>query len=69
MAKQEKILTPEEKERKDRLRFRLFIIVIIIDVILAGYLVYEMVSVFTNNGTPTTSQSAVAIQQIINLLK
>ncbi len=69
MAKQEKILTPEEKERKDRLRFRLFIIVIIIDVILAGYLVYEMITVFTHNGAATTSQSAIAIQQLINLLK
>ncbi len=65
MAKEEKILTPEEKERKDRARFRIFVVLIIFDILLAGYLVYEMISVFTNSGTPATSQSALAIIQLL----
>lgn len=68
MAKDEKILTPEEKERKDRLRFRLFIILIIFDIVLAGYLVYEMISVFTNNKSSNTV-SSIAIKQVIDYLK
>lgn len=38
----------EKEVRKNRIRFRWFIILIIIDVLLAGYLVYEMISIFTN---------------------
>lgn len=68
MAKDEKILTPEEKERKDRLRFRLFVILIIFDIVLAGYLVYEMISVFTNNKSSNTV-SSIAIKQVIDYLK
>lgn len=69
MVKEEKILTPEEKERKDRLRFRLFVLLIIFDIALAGYLVYEMISVFTNNKSSNAVASAISIKQTIDLLK
>ena len=70
MAKEEKILTPEEKERKDRARVRIFIILIIFDILLAGYLIYEMISVFTNSGAhSTTSQIGLAITKLIELFK
>ena len=68
MAKEEKILTPEEKERKDRLRFRLFVLLIIFDIVLAGYLVYEMISVFTNNKSSSVV-SSTAIKQTLDYLK
>ena len=35
--------------RKNRVRFRWFIILIITDILLAGYLVFEMISIFTKN--------------------
>ena len=69
MEKEEKILTPEEKERKDRARFRILVVLIILDIALAAYLVYEMISVFTTSGSSTTSQSAIAISQILKLFK
>ena len=68
MAKEEKILTPEEKERKDRLRFRLFVLLIIFDIVLAGYLVYEMISVFTNNKSSSVV-SSTTIKQTLDYLK
>ena len=44
MAKeQKKELTPEEQNRKDRVRLRLFILLICLDILLAGYLVFEMI--------------------------
>ncbi|MCR5505821.1 MAG: hypothetical protein K6F07_02370 [Bacilli bacterium] len=46
MAKNEKILTPEQLERKERLRFRLFVLLIVLDLFLIGYLVFEMVMIF-----------------------
>ena len=73
MAKEEKILTPEEKERKERLRFRILIVLIIFDVILAGYLIYEMISVFAggNKSNNTTAATNIFIQlfEYIKLLK
>ncbi len=68
MAK-EKILTPEEKERKDRLKFRLFIILIVFDILLAGYLVYEMVSVFTGNNRNNSSTTIASIREIFEFIK
>ena len=44
-----KELTPEEVERKDRVRLRLFILLIILDVLLAGYLIYEMIVIITQS--------------------
>ena len=43
-----KELTPEEVERKDRVRLRLFILLICLDILLAGYLVFEMIIIITN---------------------
>lgn len=44
-----KELTPEEVERKDRVRLRLFILLICLDILLAGYLVFEMIIIITNS--------------------
>ena len=63
--KQEKILTVEQKERKDRLRFRLFVILIILDLVLIGYLAYEIISTFSMSG----SQTATNMVNIINNLQ
>ena len=48
MEEQRQLTASEnEKElRKNRVRFRWFIILIITDVLLAGYLVYEMIRIF-----------------------
>lgn len=56
----EKILTPEQQQRKDVLRFRLFVVLIILILLMIGYLVYEMVSVFAT-GNNTTVVSAIEI--------
>ena len=47
--KQKKELTPEEQQRKDRVRLRLFILLICLDVLLAGYLIFEMIVIITNS--------------------
>ena len=47
--KKEKILTVEQKERKDRLRFRLFVLLVIFDIVLIGYVAYEIISTFSMN--------------------
>ena len=39
-------LTAEEIKRKERVRTRLFVILVVFDVLLVGYLIYEMVSIF-----------------------
>ena len=39
-------LTAEEIQRKERVRTRLFVILVVFDVLLVGYLIYEMVSIF-----------------------
>lgn len=44
-----KELTPEEEQRKNRVRLRLFILLICLDVLLAGYLIYEMIVIITNS--------------------
>ena len=46
MEEKNKILTPEEQQRKDRVRLRLFVLLIILDVLLVGYLIFEMISIF-----------------------
>lgn len=40
-------LTPEQQERKDKVRFRLFVLLILFDALLLIYLVIEMVMIFT----------------------
>lgn len=59
--REEKILTVEQKERKERLRFRLFVLLIILDIVLVGYLAYEIISTFSMSG------SKAAIDIITNL--
>ena len=44
-----KEITPEEQARKDRVRLRLFILLICLDVLLAGYLIYEMIVIITQS--------------------
>ena len=39
-------LTQEEKTRKERIRTRLFAVVVAIDILLVAYLVYEMIAIF-----------------------
>ena len=46
MEENKKVLTPEEQARKDKLNFRLFVLLIILDILLVGYLVYEMIKIF-----------------------
>lgn len=46
MEENKKVLTPEEQARKDKLHFRLFVLLIIFDILLVGYLVYEMIKIF-----------------------
>lgn len=59
----EKILTPEQQQRKDVLRFRLFVVLIILIIFMIGYLVYEMVSVFaTGNNTTVVSAAETLIK-------
>lgn len=36
----------EEQNRKQRIRNRLFAVLIVIDILLVAYLVYEMISIF-----------------------
>jgi len=55
MLEEKKVLTEEEQIRKDRVRFRLFILLVIVDIFLVGYLVFEMISVFTNSGKSNTT--------------
>ncbi len=59
-----KLITPEEKQaRKEKLRTRLFVLLIILDIALVGYLVYEMISIFTmnKNGSNSSVESAAAL--------
>ena len=46
MAEKNAVTTQEELKRKERVRTRLFIILIIFDVLLVAYLAYEMISIF-----------------------
>ena len=41
------VLTEEEKTRKERLRTRLFALLVGVDILLVAYLIYEMISIFT----------------------
>ncbi len=39
-------LTPEEQTRKEKIRTRLFAVLVVLDIALVAYLVYEMISIF-----------------------
>ena len=68
-----KEITPEEQARKDRVRLRLFILLICLDVLLAGYLVFEMIVIIQESMKHTQTNTAVEmfmqISQIIKSLK
>lgn len=61
MEKEKKALTEEEQIRKDRVRFRLFILLIIVDAFLVGYLIFEMVSIFTNSGKNSSNNTQLVL--------
>lgn len=46
MAEKE-TLTPEELEMKRKSRIRLFGLLVVVDLLLVGYLVFEMILLFT----------------------
>ena len=70
MEKEKKELTPEEQVRKDRIRLRLFVLLIILDVLLVGYLVFEMIMIFSINSNKNSSASNIrVILDTIKLLK
>ena len=48
-VEKKKELTPEEQARKDRVRLRLFILLICFDILLAGYLIFEMIVIITHS--------------------
>ena len=56
-----KELTPEEVERKDRVRLRLFILLICLDILLAGYLVFEMIIIVTKATSQNKQDTAIDI--------
>ena len=47
MENKGKVLTEEEKARKEKLSTRLFVLLVGIDILLVVYLIYEMISIFT----------------------
>ena len=68
MAKeQKKELTPEEQNRKDRVRLRLFILLICLDILLAGYLVFEMIIIIQQS--TKQNQNNVALNMLIEVSK
>ena len=47
MVDEERSLTPEELEMKRKSRVRLFGLLVVVDLLLIGYFVYEMILLFT----------------------
>ena len=45
--KDESAMTIEELEMKKKSRFRLFVLLVVVDLALFGYLIYEMITAFT----------------------
>ena len=70
MAKeQKKELTPEEQNRKDRVRLRLFILLICLDILLAGYLVFEMIIIIKESTKQNQNAAIDMLVQITRLIK
>ena len=70
MAKeQKKELTPEEQTRKDRVRLRLFILLICLDILLAGYLVFEMIVIIKESSKQNQNAAIDMLVQITRLIK
>lgn len=65
-----KELTPEEVERKDRVRLRLFILLICLDILLAGYLVFEMIIIITKaTGKNNNQETAVGLMAFRDIIR
>ena len=65
-----KELTPEEVERKDRVRLRLFILLICLDILLAGYLVFEMIIIITKaTGKNNNQEAAVGLMALRDIIR
>ena len=64
-----KELTPEEQVRKDRVRLRLFVLLIILDVLLIGYLIFEMIMIFSINSNKNSNSNIEVIIETLKLLK
>ena len=60
-----KELTPEEEIRKARISKRLFILLIILDVLLVGYLVFEMITIITKSRSNNQQQAASNFEALI----
>ena len=69
LEKEKKELTPEEQVRKDRVRLRLFVLLIILDVLLIGYLIFEMIMIFSINSNKNSSSNIGVIIDTLKLLK
>lgn len=69
VEKEKKELTPEEQVRKDRIRLRLFVLLIILDILLIGYLVFEMIMIFSINSNKNSSSNIGVIIDTFKLLK
>ena len=67
--KEKKELTPEEQVRKDRIRVRLFVLLIILDVLLIGYLIFEMISIFSINSNKNSNSNIGVIIDTLKLFK
>lgn len=66
---QKKELTPEEQNRKDRVRLRLFILLICLDILLAGYLVFEMIVIIKESTKQNQNAAIDMLVQITRLIK
>ena len=66
---QKKELTPEEQNRKDRVRLRLFILLICLDILLAGYLVFEMIVIIKESSKQNQNTAIDMLVQITRLIK
>ena len=64
-----KELTPEEVERKDRVRLRLFILLICLDILLAGYLVFEMIIIVTKATSQNKQDTAIDIMALREVIR
>ena len=64
-----KELTPEEVERKDRVRLRLVILLICLDILLAGYLVFEMIIIVTKATSQNKQDTAIDIMALREVIR
>ena len=68
-VEKKKELTPEEAQRKDRVRLRLFILLICLDILLAGYLVFEMIIIVTKATSQNKQDTAIDIMALREVIR